>query len=87
MEDYNSMGATSAHQLRAAVDLARHVIAIELLVMAEALEYHRPLKSGAGVERAHDLVRSVVPRLTQDRSSAPDIIAIETLIRSGRFVL
>ncbi len=85
MEDYNSMGATSAHQLRAAVDLARQVVAIELLVMAEALEYHRPLKSGAGVERAHDLVRDVVPRLTEDRTPAPDIVAIEELIRGGRF--
>lgn len=85
MEDYNSMGVTSAHQLRAAVDLARHVVAIELLVMAEALEYHRPLRSGAGVERAHDLVRDVVPRLTDDRPPAPDIAAIEKIIRAGRF--
>lgn len=87
MEDYNSMGATSAHQLRRAVALCRHVVAIELLVMAEALEYQRPLKSGAGVERTHDLVRDVVPRLTEDRPPAPDIAAIERLIVEGRFTL
>jgi len=87
MEDYNSMGATSAHQLTCAVELCRHVIAIELLVMAEALEYQRPLKSGAGVERTHDLVRDVVPRLTEDRPPAPDIAAIELLIVDGRFTL
>ena len=83
MEDFNSMGATSAHQLRRAVDLARHVIAIELLVMAEAMEYHRPLKSGAGVEKAYEAVRTVAPKLTADRPPSPDIAAIEKLIYAG----
>ena len=86
IEDYNSYGVTSAHQARAAIDLATNVIAIELLVMAEAMEYQRPLKSGAGVERTHELVRSVVPKLTEDRPPAPDIAAIAKLIREGLFV-
>ncbi|MHC4909985.1 MAG: histidine ammonia-lyase [Planctomycetota bacterium] len=85
IEDYNSMGATSAHQLRHAVDLARSVIACELLVMAEALEYQRPLRSGALVEATVATVRSVVPRLTEDRPPAPDIAAIEALIARGDF--
>ncbi len=85
IEDYNSFGVTSAHQARAAVDLAINVVAIELLVMAEALEYQRPLRSGEGVERTHDLVRSVVPRLTEDRPPSPDIAVIAKLIRGGAF--
>lgn len=84
MEDYNSFGATSAHQLARSVELARHVIAIELLVMAEAMEYHRPLKSGAGVEKAYELVRGVVLKLTEDRAPSPDIAAIEGLIGAGK---
>lgn len=86
IEDYNSMGATAAHQARAAVDLARNVIAIELLVMAEAMEYQRPLRSGTGVERAYATIRGVVPRLTEDRPPSPDISAICHLICSGAFV-
>ena len=85
IEDYNSMGVTSAHQARAALDLAVTVIAIELLVMSEALEYQRPLRSGAGVERTYATVRRVVPRLTQDRPPAPDIAAVADLIRAGAF--
>jgi histidine ammonia-lyase len=85
MEDYNSMGATSAHHARAAVDLASQVIAIELLVMAEAMEYQRPHRSGEGVERAYELVRTVVPRFTEDRPPAPDIAKLAQLIRSGSF--
>lgn len=86
-EDYNSMGATAAHQLSRSVQLATNVIAIELLVMAEAMEYHhaKNLRSGEGVERAHTLVRSKVLKLTADRPPAPDIQAIWDLIDRGAF--
>jgi histidine ammonia-lyase len=85
MEDYNSMGATAAHQVRAAVELVRSVIACELLVMTEAMEYQRPLKSGAGAEGVYETVRRVVPRLTEDRPPADDLAAIAELIRADAF--
>jgi histidine ammonia-lyase len=85
IEDYNSMGATSAAQLRQAVELAHTVIACELLVMAEAMEYQRPLRSSPAVERTYESIRQVVPRLTEDRPLSPDIAAIATLIRGGAF--
>jgi histidine ammonia-lyase len=85
IEDYNSFGSTSALKAVRCVSLMRSVVAIELLVMAEALETHRPLKSGAGVEQAHAVVRSLVPRLDRDRAPSPDIRAIEGLISSGAF--
>jgi histidine ammonia-lyase len=85
MEDYNSMGATSALKARHALERLRQVVAIELLCAAEALEYQRPLRSGAGVESAHDSVRGVVSRRTADRPPAPDIRAIEELIALGVF--
>ncbi|MGA0286026.1 MAG: histidine ammonia-lyase [Phycisphaerales bacterium] len=85
IEDYNSMGATSAAKLRTAVDLVRSVVAIELLVMAEGLEFQRPLRSGAGVEHAHARIRATVPRLLGDRPPAPDIATIERLVREGAF--
>lgn len=85
MEDYNSMGATSALKARRAVERLRQVVAIELLCAAEALEYQRPLSSGAGVERAHQAVRSVVTKRTVDRPPAPDIRALEVLIAAGGF--
>jgi histidine ammonia-lyase len=61
------------------------VVAIELLCAAEALEYQRPLRSGAGVETTHAAVRQVVSRRVADRPPAPDIAALERLIREGRF--
>ncbi len=86
IEDYNSMGATSANHLRAAVQLCADVIAIELLVMCEGLEYQRPLKSGAGVEAVHALVRARVPRLQGDRPPAPDIAAVSALLLERAFM-
>lgn len=80
-EDYNSFGPRSAAKARRVLDLARDVIAIELFCAAEAIEFQRPLQSGADVERAHAAVRALVPRLTADRPLAPDIAKIAALIR------
>jgi histidine ammonia-lyase len=85
MEDYNSMGATSALKARRALERLRQIVAIELLCAAEALEYQRPLRSGAGVEKAHETVRSAVSRRSADRPPAPDIRALEELIAAGAF--
>ncbi|MDX2116063.1 MAG: histidine ammonia-lyase [Planctomycetota bacterium] len=83
MEDYNSFGPRSAAKARRALDLCTSVIAIELLCAAQGLELHRPLRSGRGVERTFEKLRSVVPPLTADRPPAPDIAAITALIRAG----
>lgn len=82
-EDYNSFGPTAGFQLRRAIDLARHVVAIEFFCASEAMEYHRPLKSGGRVEAAHQRIREVVPRLTEDRSPTADIEGIAELIGRG----
>jgi histidine ammonia-lyase len=83
IEDYNSMGATSALHALQSVSLARSVIAAELLVMAQGLERQRPLRSREGVERAHAAVRAVAAPLAGDRPPSPDIAALSCLIASG----
>jgi histidine ammonia-lyase len=85
MEDWNSMGATAALQAYQALDLARNVVAIELLCAAQALEQHRPLSSGRGVEAAYARLRQRVPALTADRSPAPDIATLARMIERGKF--
>lgn len=85
MEDYNSFGPRAAAKARRGLELAGSVIAIELICSAEALDHHRPLRSGPVVERVHDAVRGAVPRLVADRPPAPDIAAVEKLIQTGGF--
>ena len=84
-EDHVSMGMTSALKLRAIVDLAENLIAIELLAAAQGLEYRRPLKAGRGVERAFAAVRKVSPPLAQDRALSGDIARVAEAIRRGDF--
>ncbi len=84
-EDHVSMGMTGALKLRTIVENAENVFAIELLAGAEGLEFRRPLKAGRGVERAHATVRSLVPRLEEDRALATDIALVAEAIRAGKF--
>ena len=84
-EDHVSMGMTSALKLRAIVDLAESLLAIELLAAAEGLEHRRPLKAGVGVERAFAVVRKIASPLTEDRALSGDIASVAEAIRRGDF--
>ena len=75
-EDVVPMAMGAAVKLRRSVRNLRHVLAIELIAAAEGLEYRRPLRSTLLVERAHDLIRGVVPRQSGDRTPSPDITAL-----------
>ncbi len=85
MEDFVSMGATSALKALRILEQAQQVIAIELLCAAQMLEFRKPLKPGEGVQRAYDLVRSYVPGLEADRVLAPDIATLAAAVKSGVF--
>lgn len=82
MEDYNSFGPRAGFKALRAVELARSVVAIELLTAAAGIDCHRPLRSGGKVEALHARIRAIVPPLHEDRSPAPDIAAIESLLRN-----
>jgi histidine ammonia-lyase len=84
-EDHVSMGMTGALKLRTIVENAEHLFAIELLSSAEALEFRRPLKGGAGVEQAYERVRAISPAVDEDRSLSSDIARVATAIREGKF--
>jgi histidine ammonia-lyase len=85
MEDFVSMGVTSAHKVRNILDQAQQVVAIELLCAAQMLEFRKPLKPGEGVQAAYERVRSRVPMLQQDRVLSPDIAALAQAVRAGVF--
>ena len=86
-EDHVSMGMTAAVKLRRVVENVERVVAIELLASAEALEYRAPLQPGRGARRAYETLRSHAPRLTRDRSLAPDIERVAAALRRGEFDL
>ena len=84
-EDHVSMGMTGALKLRQIVEHCERIVAIELMCAAQGVEFRRPLRPAFEIERAHDAVRAVVPRLDQDRSLAKDIDALAAAVRQGAF--
>ncbi|HSE19568.1 MAG TPA: histidine ammonia-lyase [Pyrinomonadaceae bacterium] len=84
-EDHVSMGMTSATKLRGIVRLAEMATAIELLVGAQALEFHAPLAPGHGVKQAYEIVRRHVAPLTHDRVMSGDIEKLTAAIIRGDF--
>src|SRR2546430_9885600 len=85
MEDFNSMGATSAFKVQRILEQARQIIAIELMCAAQMLEFRKPLKPGLGVQQAFEIVRACVPKLEHDRPLAPDIAALTGAVKEQAF--
>jgi histidine ammonia-lyase len=85
-EDHVSMGSIGAVQLLEVLDNVEHVLAIELLTAAQALDYRLPLRPGRGVELAHEQVRDAIPHREADYLFEDDIDESLDFIR-GRGLL
>ena len=72
-EDFVSMGMTGAAKLKEVVRNTRHVLAIELLTAARALDCLAPLRSSPAIERVRARLRAVSPAWTGDRPLGGDI--------------
>jgi len=82
-EDYNSMGAGAALKLRRALGLVRQVLAIELVLAAQALDLRAPLEPGRGSAAARAAVRRRVAPLGNDRYLKADLDAARALAEDG----
>ncbi len=82
-EDHVSMGNAAGLKALRVLDNAEHALAIELLAGTQAIEFLAPLRPGEGVRAVHDAVRSLSPRLVEDRSLGQDIESVAAAIRSG----
>jgi histidine ammonia-lyase len=82
-EDHVSMGSVAALKLQQVLDNVRHVVAIEALCAAQALDLRAPLVPGTGCAAAHKAIRGAVPHLDADRVLAGDIAAVRQLLADG----
>ena len=85
-EDHVSMGNAAGLKGWQVLANAERVLAIELLAGAQAVEFLAPLQPGLGVRATREFVRSLSPRLRDDRPLAPDIEAVAASIRDGSLV-
>jgi histidine ammonia-lyase len=84
-EDYVSMGMSGARRLRRMIENLRYTLAIELLCACQGIDMLAPLETGMLARRACEIVRSVSPKVTEDRSLAADIEALSAEVRAGKF--
>ncbi len=83
-EDFVSMGMTAANKLLRVIDNTRHVLAIEALAVAQALDFRAPLKTGKRAQQAHAAIRAVSPTIAHDRILTEDFRRVAELIASGK---
>ena len=86
-EDFVSMGMTAALKLRRVIQNVRHVLSIEALAAAQAVDLLAPLKPGKRAQQALKEIRAVSPMVTQDRSLAQDIAKVAEVIRQGKLAV
>jgi len=76
-EDHVSMATFAARRLLDMLDNTAGIVGIEAMAAAQGIDFLRPLKSSALVEREHADIRKRVAFLAHDREFAPDIAAMQ----------
>jgi histidine ammonia-lyase len=79
-EDHVAMGVHAALKAARVVDNVAHVLAIEALAAAQALDFLKPLRAGRGAEAARAALRRRIAHLSQDRILAGDIATARELL-------
>lgn len=89
-EDHNSMGSISALKVWQILHNVQTVIAIEMMVAAQGIEFsrihpssHKRMKAGKGVQAAFAAIRKHIVRLDRDRVLFNDIQKSLALLRDG----
>jgi histidine ammonia-lyase len=85
-EDHVSMGVGAGIKLQQIVQNLAHVLSIEILAAAQAIDLLRPLKTSTRLERVHSLIRKSVSKLERDRNLSIDFKNLSTLIEGEHLV-
>jgi histidine ammonia-lyase len=79
-EDHVSMGMGAALKLRQTLPVLRRILAIELLVAAQAIDLLRPLRSSRPLEDLHRALRQRVAPWREDHPLADDLEAADRFL-------
>lgn len=87
-EDFVSMGANAARHTLEIISNVRVIVAIELLVAAQAVDLRSdgPARLGRGTVLAYRQVRKRVSFLEHDRALSPDIQSLTELLETGELL-
>ena len=80
-EDHVSMGWTSMRKLREVVTNVRHVLSVEIVAAAQAIDFRAAVASpGAATSAVHALLRQHVPAMPADRHVGEQLAATAALL-------
>lgn len=84
-EDHVSMGANAARHTLEILDNVRHILAVEMLTAAQAIDLRPdgPARLGEGTRTAYNRIRQQVAFMEHDRELATQIEKIAQLINSN----
>jgi len=83
IEDRMTMAPLAARRLAEMVALGERIVAMELVVAAQAVELREGHRLGRGTQRAFDRVRELVPFTAAGATLPPDLEPVRDLVRSG----
>ena len=81
-EDDVSFATPAAQKSLKIIDNTYRILAIELLLAAQALEFRRPAHFGQGTGRLLARLRRRIPAFDEDRFLSPDLAAAEAFLRN-----
>ncbi|MCX6351804.1 MAG: aromatic amino acid lyase, partial [Bacteroidetes bacterium] len=81
-EDHVSMGANAATKAYRVLQNLENILAVEWLNAAQALEFRRPLKTSAPLEKLITDYRTQVPFMQEDRYLHEDIVTTAEWMQS-----
>lgn len=83
IEDRMTMAPLAARRLAEMVRLGEALVAIELVIGAQAVDLRAPARLGTGTRIAHARVREVVPFLAEGDALVSDLEPVRDLVRDG----
>jgi histidine ammonia-lyase len=80
-EDHVSMGANAATKAYRIVNNVYSILAIELIMAAQAIHFHKPLKTSPYLEKMVNTFRQTVPFVEEDRVLHDDMQQAEKFVK------
>ena len=85
-EDFVSMGMTTAIKTKQILENSWHIIGIELMAAAQALDFRAPVKPARATQAALDVIRGHVAHMDEDRPMYDDINTLGRVAKSGEIL-
>ncbi len=89
IEDFVSMGMTSARKFRKIVENVKVILTAEFIAAAQAIDLRKPKRLGKGTSATYKAIRKKLPMLMEDRIVHEDVCAglevFEVLLKTSEY--